>query len=265
MWAAFENTDDFARKRLEVLLDRLSERMVRRSSSQWGDSTDWLEKAEREHDRCPFQAILARENPDGHPHVLTQSDLDDLSDRWSVRRGLTVPRKAADMAEAVASLLRCSSEVIFVDPHFGPDKARYRRPFEAFLEAMICQRPGRMPKRIQVYTGADHTGTDEYFRGGCERELPRCVPENVRVLVRRLRQKQGDEQLHNRYILSDLGAVSFGYGLDEGNEGETDDITLMDQEQYEARWSQYSGDPPAAFEQEGTPVEVVGTRWLPGP
>ena len=84
-------------------------------------------------------------------------------------------------------------------------------------------------------------------------------------MVRRLRQKQGGERLHNRYVLSDLGGVSFGYGLDEGDEGETDDITLMDLEQYEARWSQYSGDPPAAFEQEGTAVEVVGTRRLPKP
>ena len=95
--------------------------------------------------------------------------------------------------------------------------------------------------------------------------LPRCVPEKMRVLVRRLSQKQDGEQLHNRYILSDFGGVSFGYGLDEGNEGERDDITLMDRDQYKLRWCQYSGDPPAAFDQEGTPVEVVGTRRLPKP
>ena len=168
------------------------------------------------------------------------------------------------MAEAVAPLLRCSSQVVFVDPYFGPEKARYRRPFEAFLQAMILQRPGRMPKLIEVHTAAaDCPRTEKYVREECDRSLPRCVPENVRVLVRRLRQKQAGERLHNRYILSDLGGVSFGYGLDEGNEGETDDITLMEREQYEARWSQYSGDPPAAFEQEGTPVVVVGTRRLP--
>ena len=128
---------------------------------------------------------------------------------------------------------------------------------------MILQRPGGMPTRIEVHTGADHSGTEGFFQEECERRLPpRCVPEKMRVRVRRLRQKLGGEQLHNRYILSDLGGVSFGYGLDEGDEGETDDITLMDQDQYELRWSQYSGEPPAAFEQEGTPVEVVGTRRL---
>ena len=78
-------------------------------------------------------------------------------------------------------------------------------------------------------------------------------------------RNRGGEQLHNRYILSDLGGVSFGYGLDEGDEGETDDITLMDKDQHQHRWFQYSENPLVAFEQEGTPVEVVGTRRLSMP
>ena len=54
------------------------------------------------------------------------------------------------MAEVVASMLKCSSVVIFIDPHFGPERSRYRRPFEAFLERMVSQRPGGTPKRIKV-------------------------------------------------------------------------------------------------------------------
>ena len=236
--------------------------MVRRSNLQWNDSTSWRENAEREHDERPFHAILARTNPNSHAHVLTESDLDDgATEYWAVSRGLTVSRKAADMAEAVASLLRCSSIVIFIDPHFKPKEPRYRRPFEAFLERMIRRRPGGMPKRIELHTAADRKRTEESFR----EELPRCVPEKMRVRVRRLREKQGGEKLHNRYILSDLGGVSFGYGLDEGDEGATDDITLMDRAQYELRWSQYSEDPPAAFDQEEIPVEVVGTKRLSKP
>ena len=195
VWDAFESSDDLARTRLVELLARISERMVRRGNVQWDDSTDWRENAERVHDRCPFHAILARTNPNSHAHVLTESDLDDgAAEHWAVSRGLTVPRKAADMAEAVGPMLRCSSEVIFVDPHFGPQEPRNRRflpPFEAFLEAMIRNRPGRMPTRIEVHTAADHTGTEQFFREECEMRLPRCVPEKIRVLVRRLRQKQG--------------------------------------------------------------------------
>ncbi len=85
----------------------------------------------------------------------------------------------------------------------------------------------------------------------------------MRVLVRRLSERPDGERLHNRYILTDLGGVSFGIGLDDGNEGETDDVALMGREQYDRRWSQYGGDPQMGFQQVGMPVEVVGTRRIP--
>ena len=265
VWKSFDCTDDFARQRLTELLARLSEQMVRRSDAQWdADSTSWRDNAEREHERRPFHAILAQTNLKNHAHVLTESDIDeDFSVRWAVGRWCSVARNATEMADAVAPLLRCSSDVIFVDPHFGPERSRYRRPFKAFLERMVSQRPGRTPQRIEVHTAAEHTGTEDFFRGECDTRLRQCVPEKMRVLVRRLKQKQDGEKLHNRYILTNLGGVAFGIGLDDGDEGETDDIMLMDRGQYELRWSQYDGDPPAEFEQEGTPVEVVGTRRLP--
>ena len=267
VWNSFNSTDDFAQKRLEELLARLSEQMVQRSDARWdGESTSWRNNAEREHERLPFHAILARTNPKNHAHVLTENDIDeDSATRWAVERGYSVARSATEMADTVAPLLRCSSDVIFVDPHFGPERPRYRRPFEAFLERMVSQRPDETPKRVEIHTAAERTGTEEFFRGECERRLCQWIPDGIPVLVRRLRQKQDGEQLHNRYILTDLGGVTFGTGLDEGDEGETDDITLMNRGQYELRWSQYGGDPPAGFEQEGDPVEVVGTRKLPTP
>ena len=85
-------------------------------------------------------------------------------------------------------------------------------------------------------------------------------PGGTHVLVRRLSEKPRGEKLHNRYILTDLGGVSFGIGLDDGDEGATDDVTLLDRDPYVVRWSQYGGIPPAGFEQGERPVEIVGTR-----
>ena len=260
VWEAFEGTDDFARKRLDELLRHLSERMVQRCDTVWdADLTSWLENAEREHERRAFHAILARTNPRNRADVLTQTHTDDGPARnWKVSRGREVARNADAMADSIGPLLRCSSIVIFVDPHFGPERARYRRPFEAFLDRMVRQRPGEAPKRVEVHTSEEHTGTVEFFRRECETRLRRCVPEGMCVLVRRLSEKPRGAKLHNRYILTDLGGVSFGTGLDDGNA--TDDISLLDRDLYMVRWSQYGGVPPAGFDQEQNPVVIMGTR-----
>ncbi len=257
--------NDLAQKRLVELLVHLSEQMVRRSDAQWdGESTSWLENAEREHKRRPFHAIVALTNPKSLAHVLTECEIDD-SALWKVEHGRHVKRNAVEMAEVVAPMLECSSDVIFVDPYFRPGLQRCRRPFKAFLERMVRQRPDEMPTRIEVHTSDKFkdTKTDKFFQRKCDAKLHKCVPKGMKVLVRRLKKKQDGEQLHNRYILTDLGGVAFGTGLDEGKEGETDDITLMARDQYQLRWSQYGGNPPAGFDQKETPVEVVGTRKLP--
>ena len=262
VWDAVNSTNDLARKRLEVLLTHLTEQTVHRSYIDWKPTpTSWLENAECEHEKRPFHAILARANPRDHAEVLTRSDMDDgTALRWKVTRACSVPRNALEMAKIVAPLLRCSSTVIFIDPHFAPSLKRYRRPFESFLEQLVQLRPGTTPMRVELQTAAKDAHTDSFFRTECHMRLCRCVPMGVRVLVRRLKKKPNGERLHNRYILSDLGGVTFGIGLDEGDEGETDDVTLMERSQYELRWSQYGGDPPAGFEQCESPFEIIGTR-----
>jgi hypothetical protein len=74
----------------------------------------------------------------------------------------------------------------------------------------------------------------------------------------RLEQRPQGEQLHNRYILTDVGGVLFGAGLDEGDDGITDDVHLLDRAQYEQRWQQYASDSPA-FDRPESPIEVSGT------
>ena len=265
VWMAVNSTDDFARKRLEVLLAHLTERMVHRSNIDWQPAaTSWLENAEREHEKRPFQAILARTNPRGRAEVLTRAEMEEgNAPGWKVARACSVARNAVEMAKTVAPLLRCSSIVIFVDPHFAPSRKRYRRPFETFLEQLVQWRPGKNPRRVELQTAAKDPTTDSLFRTQCHEKLCACVPSGVRVLVRRLKKKPDGERLHNRYILSELGGVTFGIGLDDGNEGETDDVTLMERRQYDLRWSQYGGDPPAGFEQGEPPIEIVGTKRLP--
>jgi len=264
VWQAFGSTDDLARQRIEVLLACLSDRMVKRGYANWDPtSASWLENAEREHQRLPFHAILARTNPRSHPVVLTDADLEEDDDgRWAVKRDRFVVRNTEEMANAVAPLLQYSSQVLFIDPYFSPERLSHRRPLEAFLERLVRLGISDPPQRVEVYTAEKKE--ENFFRRECETKLPQCIPEGMRVRFRRLRQRADGEKFHNRYILTDLAGVFFGIGLDEGAEGETDDVMLMGRELYEKRWSQYSGDPPVGFDQDGEPFVVLGARKLEG-
>lgn len=260
VWEAFRSDDDFERTRMTELLARLSERMVQRRKYVWEPAHTWLENAHKEHDRFPFHAVLARANSTNHPSTLVAEGLGEATPLWATPRGMTIARTAGDMAAAVATMLRIAEIIIFVDPYFRPGRIESRRPLEKFLRAVVNARPLEVPARIEVHTSLveDRSGTREFFEDQCRRNLPRYLPEGVRLVLLRLRERPGGERLHNRYILTDLGGLVFGAGLDDGADGETDDVTLMDRAQYVLRWSQHASD-AMAFEVSEARVEVRST------
>jgi len=258
VWQAFRSDNDVQKTRLTELLALLSERMVRRRNYAWKPESTWLENAQTEHVRVPFRAILARANPTGHPGTMTADDVNDSTPLWAAPRGVAIARSASQMAATVAAMLRIAEIIIFVDPYFKPGELKNRGPLAAFLYAVLDSRPLDRPSRVEVHTSLKYEKAPSvgFFRSECQKRLPSCIPKGIRLAILVLRQRAGGEHLHNRYILTDVGGVVFGAGLDDGTEGETDDVTLMDRAQYERRWSQHSTDVTASFEVEDVPVEI---------
>ena len=85
--------------------------------------------------------------------------------------------------------------------------------------------------------------------------FPRHLPAGQKVTIRRLTERPGGERLHNRYILTEHGGVSFGAGLDE-RPGATDDLQVLDRKTYDKRWRQYSGT-SLAFDRSDGDVTIV--------
>jgi hypothetical protein len=161
------------------------------------------------------------------------------------------------MAARVAPLLRAAMEILFIDPHFGPENIRYRRPLEAFLSAIFDQRGGEPLKKVEIHTSAKSEALS--FKNECERRLPPMVPQGMILRLVRWRQRDSGEKLHNRYILTDRGGVLLGVGLDDGKPEETDDIVSLDDATSKFRWKQYTSDPAFDFIDE---IVVEGRRTL---
>jgi hypothetical protein len=227
VWNAFGSTNDMERKRLEELLTRLTERMVKRRGAQYDLSLAWLDKALHEHERVPFHAIVARNNPTGSPEVLKEEQIGESPlSLWDVPRGLSVSRQADAMASAVASVLSRCQSAIFIDPHFGPENARHRRPLEKFLLALTDGRAGNAIHRMEVHTSAK--AAVDFFQRECPQKLPDCIPKGLKVRIVRWKELESGGDLHNRYILTDLGGVIFPAGLDDTQSAAMDDVTLRD-------------------------------------
>ena len=269
VWEAWEATEirnggeaGRQRRRMETLIQNLSSAMVKRQRPDWDPGRSWVENAVDQ--QVPFHAVLARHNPTGDPKILVADELDESTSRWAAQHGRTVRRKAEDIAEAVGSMLRMATNIIFVDPYFAPHRSRFVNVIAACLEAGWEGRTVGPPRVRIVSSAQDGNGTYAYFEAGCRDRLPREFPTHQKVMIHRLCEREGGERLHNRYILTELGGVSFGVGLDEvdglsATETITDDLSLLAADQYRLRWRQYAGEPPE-FDQREHPVTIIGTR-----
>jgi hypothetical protein len=212
---------------------------------EWNNQFDWLSNAETEHGKRPFHAVVASSNPRHHEYVLEADGLSETNPLWRLPHLPPVQRIALDMAQRVAPLLCFSHRILFIDPHFRPNEIRWRRPLQAFLQvATNKRRPGDI-LRVEIHVKDDlETGL---FTTYSQRSLPEIIPSGIRVRILQWREREQGEKLHNRFILTDLGGVSFGVGLDDsdGEDGQTDDIQLLNEETYGMRFAQYAGSTPA--------------------
>ena len=231
------------RKRIEEGLVNLKRHILPRHH-EWNRQLDWLSNAEIEHGKRPFHGVVAGANPRNREFVLEAESLSEANPLWCLPNLPPVQRTATHMAERVAPLLCFSKLILFIDPHFRPNEIRWRRPLQAFLEVAIAtRRPGDIVK-VEIHVNDDLEPS--FFATQCQGLLPQIIPNGLGVRILQWREKERGEKLHNRFILTELGGVSFGIGLDDsdGVDGQTDDIQLLSQETYKLRFAQYAGSPP---------------------
>ena len=244
--------------RIIEMVGRLGEKMIRHNVGDYDGTVPWLENTEKIQE---FDAILATANPREHAKVLTGALLGVKAfDLWNVKKETPVKRNPQDMSKAVATMLRNSSTAIFIDPYFRANESRWREPFKAFLSEFAFYKKDLSLLKAEVHVSADYDKIPKwvFFKQECEQKLRPCIPDGITVVFKRWAQKSGGEKLHNRYILTDIGGVRFQTGLDSGDEGETDDISLLSREIYDLRWQQYASE-HTSFELAGEPFEISGT------
>lgn len=246
-------------KRIEILLEQLGRIRIRRSGSTWNDQYTWLKNAEEENKRHQFHAILAC-NPSDNPQVICGEDVlpgMDSPPLWSVPREEPVLRTAASMATHLKPMLRCATRILFIDPHFRPSEQRFRNPLEQFLK-IICD--GSRDVTLEYHTmHNDKKPAWNFFLDECQKYLPSLIPHGFTLTVRRWEERNIGEELHDRYILTDIGGVEIPRGLDESDRYNLDeskrgtiDISRLSYETWQRRLEDYDSAPAFDLEEEVT-------------
>jgi len=251
---AAAGAQDFELQRITALFSLLMERRIHRDGFSYDGTVSWLENAETEHKRCLFQAILSSENPRNYQSVLSPESV-KTSLLWKTEEQDYCPRTSDDMAQLVSPMLSNCLELYFIDPHFGPENPRHRRPLEAFLNEMAVNRCGkRLPSCIEIHTS--NKADSGFFKDTCQEKLPGIVPSGYRVRLKRWVERPGGEKFHQRFILTDIGGVEVDPGLDDGQEGESFKVMLLKRKMFEKQWADHIAAP--AFDLAEDSVEIVG-------
>lgn len=184
----------------------------------------WFENAEAQHGAQPFRAIVTSRNPGALSYVLTADHVNNTDDLWNVPDQLLVRRNAEDMAQCLALFLRSSSRIIFIDTYFDPADPAFYRPLEHFL---VQAMNGSNITRVEYHTVRRSSRND--FEKGCRDNLPQRIPCRVPVRFVRWDQRHPGKDFHDRFILTDIGGISFGQGLSEGGPRKVVQLHLLNE------------------------------------
>ncbi|QDG52100.1 hypothetical protein FIV42_15520 [Persicimonas caeni] len=220
------------RQMVDLLRRQLGRKaFVRRRDTPFDSNEPWLQNALSVHADGSVHAIVST-SAEPKPGVLRLDDLHDGTEQWRTTRSLNVPRTTEAMVDAVRVLLGYSQRVRFVDPYFNPNKRRFTDNLNAFLQA--CGKLRGKNVRCEIHSSTKPGQSAAYFERQCRERLR--SPHGVRVV--RWQARTDGQDFHDRFILTDIGGVKIGHGLDHGQgRDSTTTFSLLERE----TWAELQG------------------------
>lgn len=234
-------------KSVEEWLRRGEDRFFERAPSGGGPYSLWIDAAIAAHQVEPLKLIIAEEEND-EPFVETPEELNP-DGPWSCVRTGPVKRSAAAIAQLCRKILWQAKKISLVDPYLDVGG-----PVVRALLPLAWN--GRNPSRVHLHV-TNRAGEDDHIRDALGPLIP--AGETVVVHVWRKESLQADmDRVHDRFLLSELGGVSLGWGFSS----EPDSVTqasLLDQESAQAWLARFRPESSAYELERDPPLEIWGT------
>lgn len=210
----------------------------------WDHKTSWLISAVEEHKRKAFHAIISNERHEECSELLVADFLNEKHKLWKSQRELCIPRDKKELAKALSLFLQVSQDIVFIDQYFRPGKDEFISTFKYYLKNLFVFEYKRTRINVKIFTSYINEIDHKWFYKACDEHFSYIIPKGLSMKICRVIFSGEDvesDDMHNRYILSERGGVRFAWGLDSGKPNKNDDISFLDEDVYQKRWSQYCG------------------------
>jgi len=242
------NLPDMEKKRVVEALASARMKLVRSSRQYDPAAGDWLFNALKEHGRQPFRGIIAYQNSGKSHDVMTAGELDEHSPQMIVATSVAVPRDATSMSTALEAFLTHGSRIAFVDPYFNLFNQKYKSTLKQCLLVAAAKNP-KAECEIHYRFHEKNVEPTDIEKSACS-AFSGLIPAGIIVKVFCWRQKEGGEDFHARYLLTDKGGVGVEAGFSAEGKNETTDMHLLELGLCKARLDMFT--PPS------TTFDLVG-------
>jgi hypothetical protein len=224
----------------EAVINILKYKLFARQQILWDEGPSWLDNARAEHKRINFHAIISKNcgGDDESNCILAGEHVDNSKDLWKCPQSVTIERNAAKMAIEIAPVLQLSTHIIFIDPNFDPCIGRFRKPLIEFLKVLAMRKNG-VPLEQLEYHVSDKWEETEFKRRLDVYLKPRLPPGLTLAFCR-----WNEDDMHNRFVLTNIGLLELGIGLDEyvngGPSPRQDQLIRLSDTDHSKFWAKYS-------------------------
>jgi hypothetical protein len=239
-----EQANEDQKGMLIELLNFIEETCLVERCSGIDGNLSFFENCVNAHQQFPSHVFCLNEHMEQRVEgvdILFSSDLNNGISSLSNQK--LVQKDLEKMAEVTADFLRLSSNITFVDPYFS-ERIGMLNPMIKFIE--LCQTNSPVESKnililARLCTKHDSDQPSAQFMLDALTSHQYFSSNGIESLsVSLLREKPQGELLHNRYIISGLGALHWGIGLDERHSEVNDDVVMLNEEIFSKRFEQYS-------------------------
>jgi len=246
----------------EELIKAIKEKCIERPGYS-DESSNWYKKALEEHNRIPFDFIFTNDKKKcDTTKTIDQNDIEDdmyhKVKKWDHPTQELVQCTTLKMVKVMQNMLRLSSHIIFLDPYLGVKKNGEKNNIKIlaeFITASLKNNTAELPIKVEIlYSSIKYKNKKEVYMHRYHKEQEKYKPEELHVellknlgnlsdsitlIIRDIYEKSNGSNIHNRYILTDLGGVFLGKGIEPSYFSHKDEFILLNKDIYKKKWDDY--------------------------